>query len=275
MDQRILEFIGDLRRAEMRISPSEALDALAASAEIGLEDRETFKSALATTLVKESRDLATFNRIFDLYFLDLQALGEGLKKALGPEDPKIQELLDRLTAEAGMELDDLTELMLSGQGSDMEMAIRQEGQGTGLERLCAPDLDIVHGRRRDRDAARMIAPRIVDQMQLQPARAPVPVGPGTEPIERYRGGVDQAQHRRTLALEPPAGQARQQRKGVGKHRHRAARVGVGQGRARHRQQRQYRPVPKAFSRRLYQISRTLLPARGVSASPASAHPTRR
>ena len=50
MEERILEFIGDLRRAEMRISPSEALDALAASTEIGLEDRETFKSALATTL---------------------------------------------------------------------------------------------------------------------------------------------------------------------------------------------------------------------------------
>ena len=52
MDQRILEFIGDLRRAELRISPSEALDALAASAEIGLEDRDTFRTALATTLVK-------------------------------------------------------------------------------------------------------------------------------------------------------------------------------------------------------------------------------
>jgi uncharacterized protein len=135
MDQRILEFIGDLRRAEMRISPSEALDALAASTEIGLEDRETFKSALATTLVKESRDLGTFNRIFDLYFLDLQALGEGLKKALGPEDPKIQEMLDRLTSEAGMELDELTELLMQGEGSEMEMAIRQEGQSAGLERL--------------------------------------------------------------------------------------------------------------------------------------------
>src|SRR4030095_8127712 len=125
MDQRILEFIGDLRRAEMRVSPSEALDALAASTEIGLEDRETFKSSLATTLVKEARALATFNRIFDLYFLDLQALGEGLKKALGPEDPKIQEMLDRLTSEAGMELDDPTTLMLSGQGRHMAKASRQ------------------------------------------------------------------------------------------------------------------------------------------------------
>ncbi len=76
MDQRILEFIGDLRRAEMRISPSEAIDALAASGEIGLEDRETFKAALASTLVKETRDFPTFDRLFDLYFLDLQALGE-------------------------------------------------------------------------------------------------------------------------------------------------------------------------------------------------------
>src|SRR2546427_7863735 len=95
MDERILEFIGDLRRAELRISPSEALDALAASAEVGLTDRETFKATLAATLVKESRDLATFDRIFNLYFLDLEALGEGIKKALGPEDPRVQELLDR------------------------------------------------------------------------------------------------------------------------------------------------------------------------------------
>src|SRR5499433_285237 len=115
MDQRILEFIGDLRRAEMRISPSEALDALAASAEIGLEDRETFKSALATTLVKESRDYPTFDRIFDLYFLDLQALGAGLRKALGPEDPKMRDLLDKLMAEDGLNLDEMTELMLQGE----------------------------------------------------------------------------------------------------------------------------------------------------------------
>src|SRR5216683_695176 len=82
MDQRILEFIGDLRRAELRISPSEAMDALSASSEIGLEHRDTFKSALAATLVKESRDLPTFDRIFDLYFLDLEALGAGLERLM-------------------------------------------------------------------------------------------------------------------------------------------------------------------------------------------------
>src|ERR1041384_2536256 len=135
MDQRILEFIGDLRRAEIRISPSEALDALSASSEIGLESREAFKAALGATLIKEARDRETFDRLFNLYFLDLQSLGEGLKKALGPQDPRMQDLLDRLMAEENLDLDEMTELMLRGQGSEMEMAIRSSGQQAGLERL--------------------------------------------------------------------------------------------------------------------------------------------
>src|ERR1700739_1152118 len=110
MDQRILEFIGDLRRAEVRISPSEALDALTPSAELGLDDRETFKTALAATLVKEARDREAFDRIFNLYFLDLQALGEGLKKALGPEDPRVQDQLEQLLEQEGLDLDELDAL---------------------------------------------------------------------------------------------------------------------------------------------------------------------
>src|SRR5215470_15557019 len=135
MDQRILEFIGDLRRAEIRISPSEALDSLAAAAEVGLEDRETFKSALATTLVKEARDRATFDRLFDLYFLDLQALGQGLKKALGPQDRQLQDMLERLLSEEDLDLDAMTELLLRGGEGEMEMAIRSGSQNAGLERL--------------------------------------------------------------------------------------------------------------------------------------------
>ncbi len=135
MDERILEFIGDLRRAEMRISPSEALDALAAAATVGLEDRETFKTALAATLVKEARDRETFDRLFDLYFLDLEALGQGVRRALGPEDPRVQALIDRVLAEEDLDLDALTELLLRGGGAEMEMAVRAGGRQVGLERL--------------------------------------------------------------------------------------------------------------------------------------------
>ena len=135
MEERILEFIGDLRRAEIRISTAEALDALAASAEVGLTDRETFKATLATTLIKEARDHETFDRIFNLYFLDLEALGEGLKKALGPEDPRVQDQLDQVLDQENLDLDELTELLMRGQGSEMEMAIRGGAQNAGLERL--------------------------------------------------------------------------------------------------------------------------------------------
>jgi len=38
-------------------------------------------------------------------------------------------------AQENMDMDELTELMLRGEGSDMEMAIRGQGQGAGLERL--------------------------------------------------------------------------------------------------------------------------------------------
>jgi hypothetical protein len=44
-------------------------------------------------------------------------------------------MLDRLLAEEGLDLDEMTELMLRGQGSEMEMAIRSGGQNAGLERL--------------------------------------------------------------------------------------------------------------------------------------------
>src|SRR5207244_1162062 len=114
---------------------SEALDALAASADVGLSDRETFKSTLAATLIKEYRDHPTFDRLFNLYFLDLEALGEGLKKALGPEDPRVKDMLDQLLDEEGLELNELTELLMRGEGAEMEMAIRSGGRNVGLERL--------------------------------------------------------------------------------------------------------------------------------------------
>ena len=83
----------------------------------------------------DARDLETFDRLFSLYFMDLEALGAGLKKALGPEDPRVQDMLDKLMEDAGLELDDLTELLMRGEGSEMEMAIRAGGQNAGLERL--------------------------------------------------------------------------------------------------------------------------------------------
>ena len=129
MEAQILEFIGDLRRAEVRVSPTESLDAIRAAAEVGVEDRETFQSALAATLVKDARDLPVFNRLFDLYFLDLEALGQGLREAMRLEDPWVRALAGEI------ELDPLSRLLFFGDGASLELAIRGGAQGAGLERL--------------------------------------------------------------------------------------------------------------------------------------------
>jgi uncharacterized protein with von Willebrand factor type A (vWA) domain len=135
VDARILEFIGDLRRAEIRVSTPEALDALAAAAEVGLVRRDDFRSALAATLVKEARDLPAFDRLFDLYFFDLRALGAETAKGLGREDPWARQLLERLLAETDLDLDALTEMLLLAEGPALEVAVRQGGRSVGLERL--------------------------------------------------------------------------------------------------------------------------------------------
>ena len=125
MDERILEFIGDLRRAEVRISPSEALDALAASAEVGLADRETFKSALAATLVKESRDLADLRPALRPLLPRPEGPRRGAAKASAPRTPGCRSCsTSSIGRREGLELDELTELLMRGQGSELEMAIR-------------------------------------------------------------------------------------------------------------------------------------------------------
>ena len=121
----------------MRVSTTEALDALQAAQAVGLHDRDDFRHALAATLVKETRDLPTFERIFDLYFFDLKGLGAEAAKALGREDPWARALLERL-------LEQRTATSTSTRWrrccscptpSSLELAVRQGGRGIGLERL--------------------------------------------------------------------------------------------------------------------------------------------
>ena len=136
MDERILEFIGDLRRAEVRVSTTEALDALHAAQTVGLEDRDDFRHALAATLVKETRDLPTFERIFDLYFFDLKGLGAEAAKALGARIRGRDRCSSASSSKPDdMDIDPLAEMLLLSDASSLELAIRQGGRGMGLERL--------------------------------------------------------------------------------------------------------------------------------------------
>src|SRR5207244_11795157 len=63
------------------------------------------------------------------------ARGAGLRNGLGRGGRRVQDLGDKLVAEDGLDLDDLSELLLRGGGAEMEMAIRAGSGQVGLERL--------------------------------------------------------------------------------------------------------------------------------------------
>ncbi|PUA81621.1 VWA domain-containing protein [Nocardioides currus] len=69
MEGAVHRFIRLLRLYGVRVSTAEAVDAMHAVAQPSvLEDRAVLKSALAVSLVKDRRDLETFDRVYDRFF---------------------------------------------------------------------------------------------------------------------------------------------------------------------------------------------------------------
>ena len=64
---RLITFIDELRRADIRISVAESIDAMNAVVAAGLE-RIAMREALAASLIKDEADRATFDSAFDNYF---------------------------------------------------------------------------------------------------------------------------------------------------------------------------------------------------------------
>ena len=68
MDAAVNRFVCLLKRNGVRVSPSESIDAMQALRCVTLADRETVKTALRTTLIKDTHDIAVFDELFELFF---------------------------------------------------------------------------------------------------------------------------------------------------------------------------------------------------------------
>ncbi|PMP81273.1 MAG: CoxE, partial [Chloroflexus aggregans] len=119
MDRRITEFIAGLRAAGVRISVAESADALRAIEQAGISDRNIFRLALQTALIKERQDQAIFNELFPLYFgkdspPPLQQAGGG---QLSPEEQQqlMRQLQQILAQFPPGPLSQLFQSMVSGQ----------------------------------------------------------------------------------------------------------------------------------------------------------------
>ncbi|RME47313.1 MAG: hypothetical protein D6791_06170, partial [Chloroflexi bacterium] len=127
VDQVLTEFVQTLRRAGLRVSSSETLDGLTAAGIAGIDDRQRLKAVLRAAMVKRSRDIPTFDEIFDRFF-GLQgsplSLGQPMPGQAQPGDdpfPTDQSDLERAIQmaqqaldELGRQISELTEALLRG-----------------------------------------------------------------------------------------------------------------------------------------------------------------
>jgi uncharacterized protein with von Willebrand factor type A (vWA) domain len=68
MDRTIVDFVKALRTAELKVSPAETLDAMAALDVIGIEDREFLKNTLSMVLSKTPEEKESFETCFEQFF---------------------------------------------------------------------------------------------------------------------------------------------------------------------------------------------------------------
>ena len=141
-------FVDLLRRAGLRISTAELIDAARALGEVGLEDRAAVRAALAATLVKRTGDLAVFDDLFALY----------LERGVATVDPAATE---RWLAEAAAQLPPIAQLLAGVRVPELPTLIRDAAERVGLAGVQSPL------------QAGMYAFRILDELGLQDATAAV------------------------------------------------------------------------------------------------------
>ena len=68
MESRILQLIAALRASGVRVSLAESAEAFSAVDLMGIQNREEFRLSLRATLVKDVKDIPTFEKLFPLFF---------------------------------------------------------------------------------------------------------------------------------------------------------------------------------------------------------------
>ena len=68
MEKTVVDFVKVLRTAEVKVSPAETLDAMAALEVVGYQDRTLFKNTLSMLLSKNPDEKETFDACFEKFF---------------------------------------------------------------------------------------------------------------------------------------------------------------------------------------------------------------
>ncbi len=142
MQKKIVEFTNLLRKAGVRVSLAEAIDAFNAVDELSFADRELFRDALRTTMVKRSDDIPVYDRLFDLYWSGFHdVLREELSQAVAAMGGKLdldelmERLRDLLQNMDDIDISELARAMLAMDPNLLEQQIRDAAEGVGVDRI--------------------------------------------------------------------------------------------------------------------------------------------
>ena len=142
MQSKVVEFTHLLRKSGIRVSVAEGIDAFGALDELSIQDREIFKDALRSTMVKRGDDIGTYDQLFDLFW---SGFYDNLRESIGGLSPEMAEMgidLDALMKQIAemlsqmdgeLEMGELAKALLTQDLSALENLIREaaEQSGTG------------------------------------------------------------------------------------------------------------------------------------------------
>jgi len=166
MDKRIVEFIRTLRAAGVRISVAESTDALDAAGEIGVYERDAFRNALKTTLVKDHSDEPKFDHFFPLFFDTAAPPMFNMEQELTPEQQQmLQQALQALMGDMRA-LQQLLEQMMRGEQLSQEQ-LDQLGQLIGLPNADNPRQDAYYQRMMQRALGMQQLQELLEQLREQ------------------------------------------------------------------------------------------------------------
>src|ERR687886_410112 len=135
MDDRIVEFIQALRAAGVRVSLAESEDSMRAVEQLGIIDRELFKSALRTTLVKEHADFPTFEQMFPVFFqIGPPPMQQpGANRLSEEQQAQLDAAMQQLMEQLSQKLRELLQRLMAGESltrEELEAMAQQSGART-------------------------------------------------------------------------------------------------------------------------------------------------
>ncbi|MGH7932673.1 MAG: vWA domain-containing protein [Candidatus Binataceae bacterium] len=140
MEDKLVEFANLLRQNGVRVSLAETLDAVQASEVTGLGERDLFRAALRTTMIKRASELPVFEELFEVFFSGLGEIIKGASKAvqdaLSMSDKDFQQFLDdvdQMLKDHAQELSDLAKQLLRNNDGQLERMMREAARAVRMQ----------------------------------------------------------------------------------------------------------------------------------------------